>query len=972
MSGPDQVQDAEPADAGYDNKDYQQPQQQNSRLRISSLLCTIEAAEPVKTAPWESPRTEAVHLESYAHQLQHYRSSSSSSQSPSQPWRTGPDGPRSDQDHKKPFEARQNQTHPIPSSSLRSTAGRSSSMSNPSIPYDTPHYVNSPDSFSSQQKHPAYASTSAVAGPRDLRRPADLSDRTEPSLGRRELEARNAGYSPHSHPYPSSSLDPITRNTPGGEEHRSPFSTSPSTSLATKNFTPRPTSWTKRSASMQVESFQPESHPYDEDLRRPRTERSKSDYALHQQNYGPYLDASPPMAPAPLFQTRQSSLPSPSYDHHHQHQQQQQQQQHPYNHSHRSHGQHYPPSLHHHHQHQQQPYGADPSRPQPQQHAHASASSHSHDHVSPSSSSSPADHNRSLYPPSQGPRRSIQAEPRRSSQGILLPPPESLFSSVEPRKPPTRIYGLDAADAPARPPLAPSASYGSTPLHDIPDEGESEYPRASTMQQPQYADVGYRQAREPAARYHPYVYERRSSSTSVASNYNTTEGEIRSRYRESPSSGASAGIDRPAYNSGNSGNGYRIPSPPNTSSSSPLRYRRESRPYSPSQDIQPPSWYQQYAHAVPSKPQSSHQQTQSSQHHRSSFSRSDLQSYGSVSAPVSRRGSEYGVMRGVQESQLQAPSPDLRDNRSSFSAEPSAMTPSGPAPVAGVAAKSSRLSTSHSVHPFDIPASGPIIAIDAPAQPLPPSKHAGTKRERERDDDPFVTNSASNSAGGTFCEDGVKAKRKRANTEQLSILNSAFERSYFPSTEERLRLSKQTKMCPRTVQIWFQNKRQSVKARTEAMDAAVAAVSGSSTAGASGSGGAGRRCGSQAQSQGQGQTSAEFERKGTSTISSKRSNDEMEGVHPLHPPRRHGSMSSYGQHQHHQQQQHQQTQRRSPLGLGVATSVSHEGEKRRSSGPSTPSDAVMETLHVQLDGRGVDYFSRKRRATVAQMEQSEH
>ncbi|KAG0314036.1 hypothetical protein BGZ99_008396 [Dissophora globulifera] len=957
MSGPDQVQDAEPADAGYDNKDYQQPQQQNSRLRISSLLCTIEAAEPVKTAPWESPRTEAVHLESYAHQQQHHRSSSSS-QSPSQPWRAGPDGPRSDQDHKKPLEARQNQTHPIPSSSLRSTAGRSSSMSNPSIPYDTPHYANSRDSFSSQQKHPTYASTAAVAGPRDLRRPADLSDRTESNLGRRELEARNAGYSPHSHPYPSSSLDPITRNTPGGEEHRSPFSTSPSASLATKNFTPRPTSWTKRSASMQVESFQPESHPYDEDLRRPRTERSKSDYALHQQNYGPYLDAHGNLlyrvqATITTINTSSSNNSSSSIPtttatavmasttlH---------------------------PSI------TTTNTSSSLTAPIRRDHNPNSTRTLAHRltltimshcpllHPQPTTTD-PYTHHLKAHDDLSKPSLDAQAKEFFSRH----------LSSVEPRKPPTRIYGLDAADAPARPPLAPSASYGSTPLHDIPDEGESEYPRASTMQQPQYADVGYRQAREPAARYHPYVYERRSSSTSVASNYNTTEGEIRSRYRESPSSGASAGIDRPAYNSGNSGNGYRIPSPPNTSSSSPLRYRRESRPYSPSQDIQPPSWYQQYAHAVPSKPQSSHQQTQSSQHHRSSFSRSDLQSYGSVSAPASRRGSEYGVMRSVQESQQQAPSPDLRDSRSSFSAEPSVMTPSGPAPVAGVAAKSSRLSTSHSVHPFDIPASGPIIAIDAPAQPLPPSKLAGTKRERERDDDPFVTNSASNSAGGAFCEDGVKAKRKRANTEQLSILNSAFERSYFPSTEERLRLSKQTKMCPRTVQIWFQNKRQSVKARTEAMDAAVAAVSGGSTAGASGSGGAGRRRGSQAQSQGQGQTGAEFERKGTSTVSSKRSSDEMEGVHPLHPPRRHGSMSSYGQHQYHQQQQHQQTQRRSPLGLGVATSVSHEGEKRRSSGPSTPSDAVMETLHVQLDGRSVDYFSRKRRATVAQMEQSEH
>ncbi|ORZ11300.1 Homeodomain-like protein, partial [Lobosporangium transversale] len=63
-----------------------------------------------------------------------------------------------------------------------------------------------------------------------------------------------------------------------------------------------------------------------------------------------------------------------------------------------------------------------------------------------------------------------------------------------------------------------------------------------------------------------------------------------------------------------------------------------------------------------------------------------------------------------------------------------------------------------------------------------------------------------------------KAKRKRANASQLSVLNAAFERSYFPSTEERLRLSKQCRMCPRTVQIWFQNKRQSVKAKTEAME----------------------------------------------------------------------------------------------------------------------------------------------------------
>ncbi|KAH7054877.1 Homeodomain-like protein, partial [Linnemannia elongata] len=59
-----------------------------------------------------------------------------------------------------------------------------------------------------------------------------------------------------------------------------------------------------------------------------------------------------------------------------------------------------------------------------------------------------------------------------------------------------------------------------------------------------------------------------------------------------------------------------------------------------------------------------------------------------------------------------------------------------------------------------------------------------------------------------------KAERKRVSASRLSVLNASFERSYFPSTEERLQLAKQCQMSPRTVQIWFQNKRQSVRARS--------------------------------------------------------------------------------------------------------------------------------------------------------------
>ncbi|KAG9326119.1 hypothetical protein KVV02_005624, partial [Mortierella alpina] len=179
----------------------------------------------------------------------------------------------------------------------------------------------------------------------------------------------------------------------------------------------------------------------------------------------------------------------------------------------------------------------------------------------------------------------------------------------------------------------------------------------------------------------------------------------------------------------------------------------------------------------------------------------------------------------------------------------------------------------------------------------------------------------------------VKAKRKRANASQLSVLNAAFERSYFPSTEERLRLSKQCRMCPRTVQIWFQNKRQSVKARSEAMEA--------------GAGGdaSGR------------QDSDELtreERQGSGSSSSdgqKRSIDDDNGGGAGG-----GDESESGR----RQARHLSSQ--------------ESGGKRRSSGMNgtiTPSEAVMSALHIQLDGRSVDYFSRKRRATIAKMEQGE-
>lgn len=52
-------------------------------------------------------------------------------------------------------------------------------------------------------------------------------------------------------------------------------------------------------------------------------------------------------------------------------------------------------------------------------------------------------------------------------------------------------------------------------------------------------------------------------------------------------------------------------------------------------------------------------------------------------------------------------------------------------------------------------------------------------------------------------EEPVKKKRKRADAAQLKVLNETYQRTAFPSTEERLKLANELDMPPRSVQIWF-------------------------------------------------------------------------------------------------------------------------------------------------------------------------
>ncbi|KAI8349197.1 hypothetical protein EDC96DRAFT_567560 [Choanephora cucurbitarum] len=50
------------------------------------------------------------------------------------------------------------------------------------------------------------------------------------------------------------------------------------------------------------------------------------------------------------------------------------------------------------------------------------------------------------------------------------------------------------------------------------------------------------------------------------------------------------------------------------------------------------------------------------------------------------------------------------------------------------------------------------------------------------------------------------------------VLNFTFEQTHFPSLELRLKLGKQLDMTPRAVQIWFQNKRQSIRTREKTIN----------------------------------------------------------------------------------------------------------------------------------------------------------
>lgn len=119
------------------------------------------------------------------------------------------------------------------------------------------------------------------------------------------------------------------------------------------------------------------------------------------------------------------------------------------------------------------------------------------------------------------------------------------------------------------------------------------------------------------------------------------------------------------------------------------------------------------------------------------------------------------------------------------------------------------------------PAGGPIRSGDAEAAqanfdhwPAEPQGH-GDDQGSLQNANQFAQGSGHSStpydrpqAGTTYgTYDGAKPKRKRASPQQLTLLNNIFEMTYFPSSDLRLAIGKELDMAPRSVQIWFQNRR---------------------------------------------------------------------------------------------------------------------------------------------------------------------
>lgn len=92
-------------------------------------------------------------------------------------------------------------------------------------------------------------------------------------------------------------------------------------------------------------------------------------------------------------------------------------------------------------------------------------------------------------------------------------------------------------------------------------------------------------------------------------------------------------------------------------------------------------------------------------------------------------------------------------------------------------------------------------ATETPAAPFYPS-YPDMRSPYLQSPSPFQPYTNNNFAPASETPAIPKKKRKRADANQLKVLNEVYDRTAFPSTEERNLLAKELDLTPRSVQIW--------------------------------------------------------------------------------------------------------------------------------------------------------------------------
>lgn len=158
---------------------------------------------------------------------------------------------------------------------------------------------------------------------------------------------------------------------------------------------------------------------------------------------------------------------------------------------------------------------------------------------------------------------------------------------------------------------------------------------------------------------------------------------------------------------------------------------------------------------------------------------------------------------------------------SSTSSSPTAVVAAAPASVAPTSSLSPALLEAVSPQTSS-PADSPTLKVQSTSSAskqnaASPSTSESSKKGRKRTSDKsyaFISHSPATFPSQEPSIDNVplaRRKRRRTSPNELSILNAEFELGSTPNKSRRLEIASRVSMSEKAVQIWFQNKRQSLR-----------------------------------------------------------------------------------------------------------------------------------------------------------------